>query len=392
MSTRDKFLKIALPLLIIVAAIAIFAALMLFKKQPPKHPAIAKGALVEVLPVTRKDVAISILASGTVEAHREISLDPQVSGKVVKLGKGFASGAFFAKGDLLLQIEPTDYRLAVDQAEAALARAEVELATTEGQAAIAREEWQRLDLQGDAKPSPLVLYEPQLKNARANVASARASFDMAQLNLQRTTLLAPYDLRIRNEQVDLGQFVRSGNKIATLTSSNKAEVIVSLPHDDLKWVTIPGPGVRDAGSEGQITLRQGETDRVWQGRIDRALGEVDPRGRMVQVAVTVNDPYRLKQTASQPPYLEVGMFVNVALEGPLLEQVVVLPRRALRDNRSVWLATENNLLEIRPVEILRLEKERAIISGGLEHDDRVILTTLTGVADGMQLRIADKEQ
>jgi len=392
MSPRDKFLKIALPLLIIVAAIALFAVLMLLKKHPPKLPSVAKGALVEVLPVTREDVAISISASGTVQAHREISLEPQVSGKVVKLGNRFASGAFFAKGDLLLQIEPTDYRLAVEQAEAALARAEVELATTEGQAAIAREEWQRLDLQGDAEPSPLVLYEPQLKNARANVASARASLEMARLNLQRTTLVAPYDLRIRSEQVDLGQFVRSGNKIATLTSSARAEVIASLPNDDLKWLTIPGPGVKAFGSEGQITLRQGETDRVWQGRIDRALGEVDPRGRMVQVAVTVDDPYLLKQNSSQPPYLEVGMFVNVALDGPLLKQVVVLPRRALRDNRSVWLASADNLLEIRPVEILRLEKERVLISGGLEPGDRVILTTLTGAADGMQLRIAGMEQ
>jgi len=391
MSSKDKLTKIALPVLIILLAVAITVVMVKLKKQPPKRPSSQRGALVEVLPVTRQSYPLMLHASGTVEASHQISLEPQVSGKVVALGKRFASGTFFRKGELLLQIEKTDYRLAVEQAEAALARAEVELATTESQAAIARQEWDRLSLQGEKEANPLAMYEPQLKNARANVTSASASLEMAKLNLQRTTLRAPFDLRIRNEKVDLGQFVRAGISIATLTATREAEVLVSLPLEDLGWLEIPGARNTAAGSRAEVTLQHGNDMSSWQGSIDRALGEVDPRGRMLQVAVKVDDPYRLKQKESRPPYLEVGMFVNISFAGPELEDVVVVPRRALRDNRSVWLAGEDNLLSIRPVEILRLEKENVVLKSGLEEGDRVVLTTLTGAADGMLLRIDGKE-
>ena len=386
MNSRNKLLKVAIPLLIIVAAVAITVTLVRLKKQPPKRPSALRGALVDVVAATRTDIRLDISASGTVAARQEISLEPQVGGKVMALGKRFASGAFFQQGDLLLQLEATDYRLAVDQAEAALARAEVELATTESQAAIARDEWQRLGLQGDEEPNPLALYEPQLKNARANVASAAASLAQAKLNLARTKLTAPFDLRIRSEQVDLGQYVRAGTKVATLTATDAADVIVSLPLDDLRWLDIPGPRSHQPGNKAQITLGQRDASDSWDGHIDRALGEVDPLGRMLQVAIKVEDPYRLRQQQSRPPYLEVGMFVHALFKGPQLDGVVVLPRRALRDNASVWLADKDNLLEIRPVEIVRLEKQHVIVGKGLSEGERVILTTLTGAANGTLLR------
>lgn len=381
--------KILVPVLIIAGAVALAALMIMGKSSPPKEPHTQIGALVEVLEATHQDYPLSIDASGTVAARQEISLEPQVSGKVVALGQRFASGAFFRKGDLLLQIETTDYRLAVEQAEASLARAEVELATTESQAAIARLEWDRLGLQEGEEANPLALYEPQLKNARANIASARAALDQARLNLQRTTIVAPFDARIRSEQVDIGQSVRSGTKLATLNGSAVAEVIVSVPLEDLPWLTIPDNRDNVAGSSATVVLSYGQQENLWKGVIDRSLGEVDPRGRMLQVAVSVEDPYRLREKDSRPPYLEVGMFVDVRFDGPLLNQKVVLPRRALRDNRTVWVADTDNTLRIRTVEIERLEREHVVLSGGLEPGERVVLTTLTGAADGMKLRLVD---
>lgn len=381
---------ILLVMAILAVAVLITVLLIKNKKSPPKSPPTERGALVEIFETAAHDYPLTIKASGTVAARRQISLEPQVSGKIVALGKGFASGAFFTKGEMLVQIEPHDYRLAVDQSEAALARAEVELATTQSQAAIARLEWERLGLQQQGEEAnPLTLYEPQMKNARANIASAQAALELARLNLKRTTLRAPFNARIRSEEVDIGQFVRSGSRLATLSGTEAVEIIVSVPLEDLGWLKVPA-AQRGSGSEATVSFRYGADEARWSGKIDRALGEVDPRGRMLQLAVIVRDPYRLRDSDSQGPKLEVGMFVDVQLAGPVLKETIVLPRRALRDNRTVWVADSDNLLRIKPVEIVRLEREQVVVGEGLEPGERVVLTTLTGTADGMQLRIADK--
>ena len=382
--------KILLPIVVIVCAVAVTALLIMSKKSPPKEAKVQLGALVEVVKVMPQEYPLTVKASGTVEARQQISLEPQVNGKVVALGKGFASGAFFRKGDLLIQIEKTDYRLAVQQAEAALARAEVELATTESQAVIAKLEWERLGLQQQGEEAnPLTLYQPQMKNAQANIASARAALDQTRLNLRRATIVAPFDARIRSEQVDVGQFVRSGSKLATITGSRSAEVIVSIPMEDLAWLSIPSNNEM-TGSRATISINYGKETSIWQGEIIRSLGEVDPRGRMLQVAVKVTDPYRQKEKDSQPPYLEVGMFVDVEFTGPVLSEMIVLPRRALRDNRTVWVADNDGYLRVRPVDVARLAREQVVIESGLKSGERVVLTTLTGAADGMKLRIAGK--
>ncbi len=388
MNEKSKFKKILFPILILAGALTIAMLLIMSKKSPQKEAPAYLGALVEVLEVKAEDYPLTLFASGTVEAHQQITLEPQVNGKVVALGKHFASGTFFRKGELLIQIEQTDYRLAVQQGEAALARAEVELATTSSQAAIARFEWDRIGLQQEGEANPLTLFEPQMKNARANIASARAALDQSRLNLRRTTINAPFDARVLSEEVDIGQVVRAGTPLATLTGSRVVEVIVSILMKDLPWLSIPAAQTSTTGSRADIVLRYGDKEAVWPGVVDRVLGEVDPRGRMLQVAVRVEDPYRLHEKDSTPPYLEVGMFVDVEFAGPTIKEKFVLPRRALRDNQTVWVADSDGLLQIRPVEVVRLEREEVVIGQGLETGEKVVLTTLTGAVDGMKLRVA----
>jgi len=387
MSTRDKLLKVALPIVILLAAALVAVALIELRRPPEKMAASHPGVLVEALPVTVTNYPLQIRASGTVQPAREISVIPQVNGRVVELGRDFAAGSFFAKGELLLRIEPIDYHLAVEQAEASLARAEVELATTESQAAIAREEWQRLGLQGDGEPNPLALYEPQLKNARANLASARTALEQARLNLERTALVAPFAGRVRTRSADLGQYLRAGTPVATFIGSADAEVVVSLPLDDLAWLAIPAPGSDRGGSPARVTL-SGHSAPQWEGRIVRLLGEVDPRGRMVQAVIRIRDPYRLATPQPAPPFLDVGQYVDVQFAGPVLEGVVALPRSALRENDTVWVVDEALQLRIRPVEVLRLERDVVLIRTGLQDGEQVVLTQISGAADGQKLRVA----
>ncbi len=387
MSLQGKLVKFIVPLLIILVGFLGFRMLVMSREAPHKEVRENPGALVEVFEVQRRDHRVEVLGTGTVQARSEVSITPQVSGRVVEMAPEFIAGGFFRKGQLLFGIEEIDYRLAVDRARAALTRAQVELATVQSQARIARIEWDRLALDGGGEPNPLVLFEPQLKNARANIASAEAALKQAELDLQRTRIYAPFNCRVRSEQVDPGQYLRAGTGVAMLAGTDRAEVVVPLPVDELGWLQVPGPGNGAKGAAATIRFRSGDKLHEWPGRLVRSLGEVDSRGRMARLVVGVDDPYGFEARTKQGrPALEVGLFVEVALHGEVLSQVVTIPRRALRDQQTVWIADEQNQLQIHSVSILREEKDEVLVKNGLPQGARVVLTYLSGAAEGMKLR------
>ncbi len=391
MSTREKWLKVVLPVVLILAGAA-GMQLMVFTRTPPaKESKGNPGALVDVLAVKAGNVRVMVRGTGTVGPRQEASITPQVGGKITFLAPGFVVGGMFDGGDLLFRIEEADYRLAIDRAKATLARAEFDLALVEGQARVARLEWDRLDLGEKSEPNPLVLYEPQMKNARANVESARAVLAQAELDLARTSVHAPFPCLIRSEEIDLGQFVTSGKSVATVAGTDAAEIVVPLPPEDLQWLAIPRKGRSGRGAPARVTLTVGDRVLAWKGDVVRSLGEVDPRGRMARVVVAVADPYNLGKDPGRND-LEFGMFVNVEITGKELAGVFTIPRSALRAGDTVWIMDETKNLRIRPVTVVRREQETVIVRSGLEEGDRVVLTTVPGAAEGMRLRLAGEDE
>ncbi len=374
-------LKILIPLLVIAVGVFGMRTMILSKKAPPKAPKVNNGALVEVMTITRHDRQVLVSGTGTVQARREVSVIPQVSGKVVEISPDLVGGGFFRKGAPLFTIEPADYRLAVDRAHANLAQAEVNLATMQSQAEVARLEWQRLGLGGREKPNPLVLYEPQMKSAEAAVASARATLEQARLS------------RVSSEQVEFGQYLRAGTTAAMLTGTDRAEVVVPLSVEDLASLSVPGPRSGRHGSKATVRFSNGADTVEWLGRVDRTLSEVDPLGRMVRVVVMVDDPYSLDdEYAGARLPLQVGMFVDVELAGETLKGIWALPSKALRDGSTVWVADAENLLRIAAVTVVRREKDQVLLSGGLADGDRVVLTYVSGATDGTKLRLLPESE
>jgi RND family efflux transporter MFP subunit len=386
---RSRHFRKFLPLVILIVGLAGMGALGSSRAEPKKQEAEVPGALVEVMTVAKENRRITVHGTGTVQARQEVSITPQVSGRVVAMSENFAAGGFFRKGEPLFQIEDADYRLAVEQAEASLARAEYDLATVDSQARIARLEWERLKLSSGAEANPLTLYEPQLKNARAGVASAQAALKRAELDLERTNIHAPFNCRVRSEQVDPGQYVRAGTSVALIAGTDAAEVVIPLPFDEMQWLVVPRSAGSGQGSPATVRFKSGDTVHEWQGSIVRSLGEVDARGRMARVVVSIADPYGLARQ-NRPP-LEVGMFVEVLLGGKSLPAVFAVPRSALRDNSSVWTMDKDNQLRIQPVQVVRLEQTEAVVANGLSDGTRVVLTTVSGAADGMKLRFVSQQ-
>ncbi|TNF48354.1 MAG: efflux RND transporter periplasmic adaptor subunit [Deltaproteobacteria bacterium] len=382
-----KMKRALLPFLVIVIALVLTFVLVQSRKTPKPHETPHLGPLVEVGLLTKANRQVLVSGTGSAQSRYEVSITPQVKGRVRELSPQMVAGGTFQKGELLFAIEDVDYQLAIAHAQASLAQAELELLRNENLADLARKEWHSLNGESALEPNPLVVYEPQLKSARALRDAARANVKQAELNLERTRVFAPFDCYVRSEQLEIGQFLNAGAPVATVAGIDPIEIIVPLPLDELVWLKVPRKGTGQRGSLAKVDLQSGGRTFHWQGEVTRSLGEIDPRNRMARVVVTVKDPFAgNSEKATLLNDLLPGMFVNVQIQGEELSDVVSVPRGAMHDNDTIWVIDDENRLHIREVEILRRERDEVLIRSGVDANEKIVLTNLSGAAEGMLLR------
>ncbi len=393
MRSKTIIVKGLIPVIILAAGFVGMHAIGLSKTPPKKQVRPNRGALVETIVIKPENRQVAVWATGTVQSQMTAEIVPQVSGRLIALAPGFVVGGFFKKGDILFEIESIDYDLAAEKSRAVLAKAEYELTQIESQARVARLEWERIRLKRKGQPNPLVLYEPQLKNARSALASARADLKQRLIDIGRTKIYAPFNCRIRSEAIDPGQYVTAGKRVAVICGTDKAEIVFPVPLHDLQWLCVPRTQQDKAyGSPATVSINVNGKSFTWEGKIDRSLNEVDPKGRMIRLVVCVDDPYGLRlQPDRERLNLTEGLFVDVILEGKTVLGVISIPTGALRKNSSVWVMNSDSQLDIRNVEMIRREKENVLIRSGLKSGDRLILTQLSGAAPGMKLRPAEEK-
>ena len=381
-------LRIVLPVTVIVAA-AIGAITMILLKpevetrRPDIRPPIVRVAKVEIA-----DVALVVGSQGTVSPRTESQLVPEVPGRVIWVSPSLVSGGFFETGETVLKIDPHDYRQFVVTAEAEVARAKLGLELEEAEAALAAKEWQDL---GEGEADPLTLRQPQLVDARAALAAAEANLEKRRRDLDRTRIRAPYAGRVRQENVDIGQFVTTGSPLATIYAIDKAEIRLPLPDNELAYLELPliyrGEQGKRLGPKVLLRAKFAGADFEWQGRIVRTEGEIDRTSRMVHAVAEVPNPYGRTEDRERPP-LAVGMFVEAEIEGVVAEDVAVLPRAALRNDGRVLVIDSSNQLRFREVDVFRQTNTEVVIRSGLESGEKVLLSPLGAVTDGMEVRIA----
>ncbi len=382
-----KMKRALLPFLVIVIALVLTFVLVKSRKTPKPHEAPHLGPLVEVGILTKANRQILVSGTGSAQSRYEVSITPQIKGRVSELSPQMVAGGTFLKGELLFAIEDVDFQLAIAHAQANLAQAELELLRNENLADLARKEWHSLNGESALEPNPLVVYEPQLKSARALRDAAQANVKQAELNLQRTRVFAPFDCYVRSEQLEIGQFLNAGAPVATVAGIDQIEIVVPLPLEEIVWLQVPRKGAKQRGSLAKVELQSGGRTFHWQGEITRSLGEIDPRNRMARVVVTVNDPFTEDtEKANLLNDLLPGMFVNVQILGEELSDIISVPRGAMHDNDTIWVIDDENRLHIREVDILRRERDEVLIRSGVDANEKIVLTNLSGAAEGMLLR------
>ncbi|WP_029897950.1 efflux RND transporter periplasmic adaptor subunit [Desulfohalovibrio reitneri] len=341
--------------------------------------------LVEVVRAERGDFRPVVEAMGTVRPARDVILRPRVEGQIVERTGAFTPGGFVERDEALLRIDPDDYRNALRQRRSELRRAESALRLEMGQQTVARKEFQLLreNLSGEEKA--LVLREPQLRSARAEVESARAAVEQARLELDRTTIRAPFDAQVLTREADLGSQVEAGDALGRLVGLDTYWVEATVPLAKLRWIEFPdetGGGGAEVLVRDRLAWPEGVTRK---GRIHKLVGELEDRTRLARVLLAVDDPLaRLEENAGRPP-LMIGAFVEASIQARRIEDVVRLDRDYLRPGDTVWVLRDGRL-DIRRAGVAFRDAEYAYIRDGLEDDELVVTTSLATVAEGVPLR------
>lgn len=373
--------KILWPIASII--IALLVATLMLRNKPSLDAKVVEPTLLSVNAVLVEPRArqLSVRTQGSVEPVTETKLVAEVSGTINWVSPALVAGGKFDEGELLFRIDERDYRSQVGLNKAELSKAEVEKEHNES-------EFRRLaqlHKKNLASRSDLDRAGRALKVAEAHLQEMRIKVEQAERDLQRTSVYAPYAGRVRSENVDVGQFVSRGQDIASIYAFDQVEIRVPIANQQISYLDLP------AGSRGQFSAEQAPLATVtasygrslfrWHGKLVRTAAEVDARNRMFYGFVKVSN-----DGADNNPPLAIGLFVNVDIAGRMVDDVVTLPRAAIRDNSQVLTIDDDNRLHFRQVEILRLEHDEVLIQGGLEAGERVCISPLQVVIDGMQVK------
>lgn len=378
-----KLIRLSAPVLVLAAGFAIVQGLVAARPEPEKKDDETRLISLYVDKVTTEVVTVKVTTQGEVRPKTEIDLIPQVSGRIVGMSENFNEGAEFLPGTLLLRIDDADYQVAVARAEARVADAQTELERQLATAKIKEREWR------DGNPqeaTPFALNLTQVKQAEANLRSAQAELRRARLDLERTEIKLPFQGRVRERSVGIGQFVAAGMPVGRVFATDIVEVRLPLTDTQLAELNLPlGYMAGDDPGAPLVTFsaRLGKEEYQWQGRIVRVNAAVDNDTRLVYAVAEVEDPYGAAARHGMP--FAVGLFVNAEIEGVAERSAFVMPRLALRNQDKVYVINEDNRLEIRTVEVLSTSEDRVLVTAGVSVGDRVVTSTLPNAVDGMEV-------
>lgn len=376
---------------IIVLAAGVFTAFWLMETSPQAkpRPQSRNATLVAVRTVEYSPQQTVIPGMGTVVAACYVDLKPQVNGKIIEMSRNLAPGGHFRRGETLLKIDPTDYRLAVRQLATDVAKAESELQLEQGNQLVAQKEYQLLGETVSDTEKALMLRQPQLENLRATLEAAQAKLEQAQVDFARTEIKVPFNAVVQSREVNLGARASESTVLATLVGIDAFWVEVSVPVSQLRWIQIPQTD-GDQGALVRIYDSAAWGDGIYrQGRVIRLEADLEEQGRMARLLVQVDDPLCLQSANTGQPRMLMGSYVRVEIEGQAVASAAAIEREFIRDGNSVWLMDAEGHLAIRPVEITFRGIDRLIVTGGIDPGEQMVISDLAAPVAGMPLRTAE---
>jgi RND family efflux transporter MFP subunit len=375
---KPAFIKSLVPIVIIIAVVFVLLKLMSGMKTEPTTTADKPaGFLVKTAQLKPSDLTVHIKSQGSLQAKRQINLVAEVSGKVQSINQAFTAGGSFEAGDVLVQLDPADYRVAVARAEANLAGAQASLDLEQARSDQAKKDWQSFGKKG--QPSQLLLNIPQLDGAKANLKAAQADLMKAKHDLAKTAITAPFDGTVISKAVDLGQFVAMSGPLGVIAGTSVAEVRLPLSNSDLAKLALGNRKLAEQPLEVTFINEQNQT--VATGLIRHFESSKDSKTLMNYAVAEINNPFAKGMLFNS--------FLQANITGTSYQQVYPVPSAWMMPEDQVAIYQADNTLDIRAVNVVHKTNDFFYVDQGLSEQDQVITTPIQAPEAGMLLRHDD---
>ena len=373
------------PVIIITAGLIISGLMITLKPVSIPDEVKFSSPFVETKEILSSPINIIIRSQGSIIPQTESQIFSEIIGPVIYVSSNLYEGSSFKKGDILAQIDPTDYELDIKSAESILAAAKTKLSFEEAESNSAREEWGKI---GEGKPSDLTLRIPQLKQAKSEVEAAQANLERLNRNLNKTIIRAPYDGLVRKKNIDVGTIVSPGYLLASVYATDYVEVKLPVPDEELAFLDIPLDGSEiDINKQSKVRLDGsfGGKNISWEGTIVRMEAEIDPKSRMAILIGRISDPYNLSKYNIP---LRVGQFVKAEIVGKKFNKIFTVHRELIKNKSQIFLVNPlDTTLDFRFINVIRYVDDMAFIDKGLEDSDLICLTNLDIMYNGMKVQL-----
>lgn len=311
---------------------------------------------------------------GTVTAASTVTVRSRVDGELMALH--FQEGQQVQAGQLLAEIDPRPYQVALTQAQGQLAKDQATLANARRDLA----RFEKLAKTSLVSQQELDTQRSLVSETQGTIKADEGSVASAQLNLTYSRITAPIAGRVGLKQVDVGNYITSGDTsgLVVITQTHPIDVVFSLAENAL-------PDIMQAQKSGQPLLVEA-WDRSNQTLLTQgALLSIDN-----QIDVTTGTIKMKARFDNQDDKLFPNQFVNARLKVNTLQDAIVIPTAALQmgnEGHFVWVVNSDNKVSKKSVTAGLQNSQQVVISAGLSAGERVVTDGLDRLTEGAQVEV-----